>query len=52
MNIILTKLSRIDAKSLFEFEIKNRKYFENFVPSRSKDYFKYDSFLNILDFLL
>ncbi|WP_100065024.1 GNAT family N-acetyltransferase [Miniphocaeibacter massiliensis] len=52
MDIKIEKLKLEDAKKLFEFEIYNKEYFEKFVPSRSNDYFNYDSFLEILNTLL
>lgn len=34
MNIILEKLEHADLEHLYEFELKNRTYFEKMVPSR------------------
>jgi len=45
MNISLEKLSFQDAEELYSFELKNRYYFEELVPSRGDDYYSYDFFI-------
>lgn len=40
MNIIIEKLKGTDVESLYKFEIENRTFFENMVPSRGDDYYK------------
>jgi len=44
MNIFIEKLKDIDAESLRMFEIENRDFFEEMVPSRGDDYYKPDVF--------
>lgn len=44
MNIILEKLEHADLERLYEFELKNRTYFEKMVPSRGHDYYEYKIF--------
>lgn len=39
MNIIIEKLKYTDIESLYEFEIENRIFFEEMVPSRGDDYY-------------
>jgi len=45
MNISLENLSFQDAEELYSFELKNRYYFEESVPSRGDDYYSYDFFI-------
>ncbi len=44
MDIVLEKLQSKDAEKLFEFELKNRDFFEKMVPSRGDDYYHYEIF--------
>ncbi|WP_432355580.1 GNAT family N-acetyltransferase [Sporosarcina sp. A2] len=44
MNIIIEKLKDTDTESLYQFEIENRTFFEDMVPSRGDDYYKYEGF--------
>ncbi|WP_369293394.1 N-acetyltransferase [Alkalihalophilus pseudofirmus] len=44
MGISLEKLRSVDDETLFEFEVKNRKYFERMVPTRGGDYYTFDTF--------
>ncbi len=44
MNIYLSVLHEQDDKALFEFECRNRSYFEEFVPSRGEEYYQYSLF--------
>ncbi|WP_338706516.1 GNAT family protein [Paenibacillus amylolyticus] len=39
MNIVIEKLKVTDIESLYEFEIENRIFFEEMVPSRGDDYY-------------
>lgn len=39
MNIIIEKLKDTDIEDLYEFEIENRIFFEEMVPSRGDDYY-------------
>lgn len=39
MNIVIEKLKVTDIESLYEFEIENRTFFEEMVPSRKNDYY-------------
>lgn len=52
MEIIIEKLNEKDAEKLFEFENKNREYFEKMVPSRGADYYSFEKFKNIHQSLL
>ncbi|MBB5180962.1 ribosomal-protein-alanine N-acetyltransferase [Planomicrobium koreense] len=38
-------LQEVDAQDLFDFEIKNRGFFERMVPSRGDDYYIWESFI-------
>ncbi|REB07460.1 N-acetyltransferase [Sporosarcina sp. BI001-red] len=44
MNIIIERLKDTDAESLYKFEIENRTFFEDMVPSRGDDFFKPEGF--------
>lgn len=44
MNILIEKLKDTDAESLHEFEIENRTFFEEMVPTRGDDYYKPEVF--------
>ncbi|MCP8617943.1 GNAT family N-acetyltransferase [Salirhabdus salicampi] len=44
MEIRLEKLQRNDAKMLYEFELKNRDFFEKMVPSRGEEYYNFETF--------
>lgn len=44
MDIILEKLNSADAEQLFAFELTNRAYFEEMVPTRGNDYYNFDFF--------
>ncbi|WP_198663152.1 MULTISPECIES: GNAT family N-acetyltransferase [Paraliobacillus] len=44
MKITLEKLSQADARTLYEFELENRDYFEKMVPSRGQDYYDWKTF--------
>ncbi|MDZ5473168.1 GNAT family protein [Bacillus sp. 31A1R] len=52
MNISIKLLSIEDARSLYDFELENRAYFETFVPGRGEDYYIYENFLASLKDLL
>lgn len=52
LNITIEKLKSRDFKELFEFEMKNRVFFEKFVPARGEDYFNYPTFVVRNDELL
>ncbi|MFI8712066.1 GNAT family N-acetyltransferase [Brevibacillus brevis] len=52
MMITVEKLSIQDAASLFQFEVRNRAFFEKSVPSRGDAYYQYDHFLQGLQALL
>ena len=43
-NIIIEKLQDKDLENLFEFELENRAYFEEMVPSRGDDYYNFETF--------
>lgn len=44
MDITLEKLQEKDFEKLFEFELENRAYFEEMVPSRGDDYYNFEIF--------
>lgn len=44
MDIAIKKLQEEDLDKLYEFELKNRAYFEQIVPSRGDDYYNYEIF--------
>lgn len=52
MNITLEKLEYVDIENLYEFELKNRTYFEKMVPSRGNDYYHFKNFKMINEMLL
>jgi [ribosomal protein S5]-alanine N-acetyltransferase len=52
MIIFIEKLQKSDAAKLLEFEIENRMYFEEMVPSRGDDYYTPEVFNNSLSALL
>lgn len=43
-NIVIKKLQDEDLEKLFEFELENRAYFEEMVPSRGDDYYNFEIF--------
>lgn len=52
MDITIEKLQLPDARNLFEFEMVNREYFEEMVPSRGDEFYNYDTFMERLGSLL
>jgi len=44
MNITIKKLEYVDIEDLYEFELKNRAYFEKMVPSRGNEYYHFETF--------
>ena len=44
VDIAIKKLQEEDLDKLYEFELKNRAYFEQIVPSRGDDYYNYEIF--------
>ncbi|MCK1992052.1 GNAT family N-acetyltransferase [Peribacillus muralis] len=44
MDIYIDRLNEQDAKELFAFECKNRRFFEQTVQSRGDDYYSFGSF--------
>ena len=44
MNIIIEKLKSTDVESLYKFEIENRTFFEEMVPTRGDDYYQPEVF--------
>ncbi len=52
VEITIESLQYKDAGPLFEFELKNRHYFEKMVPSRGEEYYNYESFLKRHESLL
>ncbi|WOV87236.1 GNAT family N-acetyltransferase [Sporosarcina oncorhynchi] len=39
MDIFIEKLNRLDAEDLYKFEVENRAFFEEMVPTRGDDYY-------------
>lgn len=52
MAIDLQILTQEDYQQLYRFELENRTFFEEFIPSRGEEYFNWDSFCRINDELL
>ncbi|MDV2685623.1 GNAT family protein [Alkalihalophilus lindianensis] len=44
VDITIEKLQNADFEKLFEFELENRAYFEEMVPSRGDDYYNFEAF--------
>ncbi|GAA0370762.1 GNAT family N-acetyltransferase [Bacillus horti] len=44
MEILLEKLHEADMEQLYDFELENRDYFEEMVPSRGDDYYHFQTF--------
>lgn len=44
MNLLIETLQDVDAESLYEFEIDNRTFFEEMIPTRGDDYYKPEVF--------
>lgn len=44
MNITIEKLQESDDEKLFAFELENRAYFEEMVPSRGDEYYIFENF--------
>ncbi|GEN52693.1 GNAT family N-acetyltransferase [Halobacillus faecis] len=45
MEIVIEPLRYEDAEDLFNFECKNRMFFEKMVPSRGEEYYDFDTFM-------
>ncbi|WKA56575.1 GNAT family N-acetyltransferase [Planococcus shixiaomingii] len=45
MEITINLINEFDAQELFEFELRNRGFFEKMVPSRGNDYYTWDTFI-------
>ena len=52
MDLKIELLCKQDARDLFEFEYKNRAFFERMVPSRGDEYYHFEHFCHILSELL
>lgn len=52
VELSLKKLCMKDADALFAFELNNKTFFEEMVPTRGEDYYQYDVFLSRLEALL
>lgn len=44
-DFLIKKLQEEDFESLFKFELENRDYFEEMVPSRGDDYYNFETFI-------
>ncbi|QDP39271.1 GNAT family N-acetyltransferase [Radiobacillus deserti] len=44
MDITIEKLHDTDAENLYKFELENRIFFEEMVPSRGDDYYNFETF--------
>lgn len=44
MNLLIEQLNALDAESLYAFEVENRVFFEEMVPTRGDDYYNFESF--------
>lgn len=45
MEISIHRLQEVDAQDLFEFEIENRRFFEEMVPGRGDGYYVWETFI-------
>jgi ribosomal-protein-alanine N-acetyltransferase len=52
MEIVIEKLHGTDEKALYKFELENRTFFEEMVPTRGDDYYKPEVFKNRHESLL
>ncbi|MDQ0273819.1 GNAT family N-acetyltransferase [Cytobacillus purgationiresistens] len=52
MNIHIKKLQKADETALYEFELSNRSFFEEMVPSRGDEYYKFPHFQRFLTSLI
>lgn len=52
VDIFIEKLHLTDADDLFDFEVENRTFFEEMLPSRGDDYYNPENFKKILEALL
>ncbi|WP_413306829.1 GNAT family N-acetyltransferase [Bacillus sp. 1P10SD] len=52
MDLKIELLCQQDARDLFEFEYKNRAFFERMVPSRGDAYYRFEHFSHVLSELL
>ena len=44
MNIFIEKLHVADEENLFNFEVENRTFFEEMVPTRGDEYYNFEAF--------
>ncbi|MGN7408401.1 GNAT family N-acetyltransferase [Sporosarcina sp. SAFN-010] len=44
MNLFIERLTGLDAEDLYKFELENRNFFEETVPTRGDDYYKPEVF--------
>ena len=52
MNIKIELVSKDTYEEIFDFERRNKSYFETILPPRPQGYCQYESFVNIMDKLL
>lgn len=52
MDIFIKKLHMTDADELFNFEVENRTFFEEMVPTRGDEYYNFENFKKGLETLL
>ena len=52
MDIFIEKLHMTDADDLFNFEVENRTFFEEMVPTRGDEYYNFENFKKGLETLL
>jgi len=52
MDITLEKLHSTDAEKLFAFELNNRTFFEEMVPTRGDKYYNFEFFQSSFESLL
>lgn len=52
MGIRIEEMNINNMKKIYDFEVKNRMYFETILPPRSEKYFDFDSFQTLMNELL
>lgn len=52
MIISVELVKKNDYREIFEFEIENKDFFESKLPPRNEDYYRFDSFVMIMDKLM
>ena len=51
-NVTIELVSKMNANEILLFEIENRKYFEQMLPSRGEKYYKIDYFSKLINSII